>query len=126
MRLHPPRVTDMGDDPEGRPAAHGDIDPILVQALGNDRDRPLLMQFEAQVEAFLRDPNQDRVMFPPMSSYHRLLLHKVADLYRIEHPSLRTPDGQRHLVLVKLDQSSMSVPDASYPAPPLLNAIPQT
>ncbi|SPQ95058.1 unnamed protein product (mitochondrion) [Plasmodiophora brassicae] len=90
MRLHPPRVTDMGDDPEGRPAAHGDIDPILV-------------------EAFLRDPNQDRVMFPPMSSYHRLLLHKVADLYRIEHPSLRTPDGQRHLVLVKLDQSS--IPD---------------
>lgn len=31
------------------------LDPIVIEALENDRDRVMILQFETQIEAFVKD-----------------------------------------------------------------------
>eukprot|EP00474_Spongospora_subterranea_P008760 CRZ09218.1 hypothetical protein [Spongospora subterranea] len=77
------------------------LDPIVTEAITNERDRTMILQFESRIEAFIEDKSRVRLSFPPMSSYHRLILHKIAEYYRIDHPSQLLPDGKRQIVLLK-------------------------
>lgn len=84
------------------------LDRIVVEAMENGRDRVMILQFESQIEAFVKDDTRTRLSFPPMSSYHRLILHRVAQFYKVDHPSQLLPDGKRQILLVK--QSFSRIP----------------
>ena len=83
-------------------------DPKLVDALRNPRDRPLILQLEQEVISFIsgtyvlpdfvnlvdhfakvnRLDSYDTCQF---NSYHRMLVHKIAEFYRLTH--ITSPDS---------------------------------
>jgi hypothetical protein len=61
------------------------IDAFLLTALKNPKDRLTILKLEDEFQRFIKDKRVDRMEFPPMSSYHRMIVHKVAQHYRLQH-----------------------------------------
>ncbi|KAI9986422.1 hypothetical protein PInf_025365 [Phytophthora infestans] len=95
--LQPPPATDDGGNypqqqfdgsaPVGTAtaSAHGPLDPVLVAGLENARERMTLLKFEDQIVRFLKNPREPHLNFPPLSSYHRLIIHRLAQRCGLEH-----------------------------------------
>lgn len=66
-------------------ARFGPLDPVLLAGLENPRERLSLLKFEDQIVRFLRHPRESQLRFPPLSSYHRLIIHRLADRCCLEH-----------------------------------------
>ncbi|KAL3674693.1 hypothetical protein V7S43_000632 [Phytophthora oleae] len=66
-------------------SAHGPLDPVLVAGLENARERLTLLKFEDQIVRFLKNPREPHLNFPPLSSYHRLIVHRLAQRCGLEH-----------------------------------------
>ncbi|RLN97237.1 hypothetical protein BBJ28_00026758, partial [Nothophytophthora sp. Chile5] len=66
-------------------SAHGPLDPVLVAGLENSRERLTLLKFEDQIVRFLKNPREPHLNFPPLSSYHRLIVHRLAQRCALEH-----------------------------------------
>ncbi|KAG7384050.1 hypothetical protein PHYPSEUDO_003020 [Phytophthora pseudosyringae] len=66
-------------------SAHGPLDPVLVAGLENARERMTLLKFEDQIVRFLKNPREPHLNFPPLSSYHRLIVHRLAQRCGLEH-----------------------------------------
>uniref|UniRef100_A0A8C9FY92 R3H domain containing 2 n=1 Tax=Pavo cristatus TaxID=9049 RepID=A0A8C9FY92_PAVCR len=61
-----------------------DLHEFLVNTLKkNPRDRMMLLKLEQEILEFISDSNNQFKKFPQMTSYHRMLLHRVAG--SIEH-----------------------------------------
>eukprot|EP00009_Paramoeba_aestuarina_P008543 CAMPEP_0201517906 /NCGR_PEP_ID=MMETSP0161_2-20130828/8882_1 /ASSEMBLY_ACC=CAM_ASM_000251 /TAXON_ID=180227 /ORGANISM="Neoparamoeba aestuarina, Strain SoJaBio B1-5/56/2" /LENGTH=566 /DNA_ID=CAMNT_0047915535 /DNA_START=149 /DNA_END=1849 /DNA_ORIENTATION=+ len=82
-------------------AAIASIDHVLIAALGNPKDRPTLTKLETDVQNFLRNPQMTRLDFPPMSSYQRLMAHRIAEYYHMEHTVVDLDNSRRAVVLFK-------------------------
>lgn len=63
------------------------IDPALTAALENPRERLNLLKFEDQMVQFLK-ANNKQLDFPPLSSYHRLIVHRLAQRFHLEHQAV--------------------------------------
>lgn len=62
---------------------------------------------EALINFLQNDTSPDGVLeLEPMSSYHRLLLHRLADIYGFSHESVGEGD-ERHLILERCPESSI-------------------
>eukprot|EP00029_Vermamoeba_vermiformis_P008003 TRINITY_DN3623_c0_g3_i1.p1 TRINITY_DN3623_c0_g3~~TRINITY_DN3623_c0_g3_i1.p1 ORF type:complete len:523 (+),score=157.12 TRINITY_DN3623_c0_g3_i1:81-1649(+) len=61
------------------------LDEFLMTALRSVKDRPALLKIELEIERFVQDTSQSHVTFPPMSSYHRLMVHKAAHHWGLQH-----------------------------------------
>ncbi|XP_038862795.1 R3H domain-containing protein 1-like isoform X2 [Salvelinus namaycush] len=62
-----------------------DIHEFLVNTLKNNpRDRMMLLKLEQDILDFISNNDQKR-KFPPMTSYHRMLLHRVAAYFGLDH-----------------------------------------
>ncbi|CEG47937.1 mRNA-binding protein Encore [Plasmopara halstedii] len=112
-------------------SAHGPLDPVLVAGLENARERMTLLQFEDQIVRFLRNPKEPHLNFPPLSSYHRLIVHRLAQRCGLEHQTadynpydnssarvvtlFKTPQSAVPLVLL-IDLSSDRQAPTSTPA----------
>uniref|UniRef100_A0A8C1TR16 R3H domain containing 1 n=1 Tax=Cyprinus carpio TaxID=7962 RepID=A0A8C1TR16_CYPCA len=58
---------------------------FLVNTLKNNpRDRMMLLKLEQDILDFISNIDQKR-KFPPMTSYHRMLLHRVAAYFGLDH-----------------------------------------
>lgn len=77
------------------------IDELLLRALQNPRDRSLMLRLDAELERFMNDKTASRLEFPPMSSYQRLIVHRVADYFRLQHLAIDKEPGKRGVVLMK-------------------------
>ncbi|CAI5744272.1 unnamed protein product [Peronospora destructor] len=66
-------------------SAHGPLDPVLVAGLENARERMTLLKFEDQIVRFLKNSKEPHLNFPPLSSYHRLIIHRLAQRCGLEH-----------------------------------------
>ncbi|EQC41257.1 hypothetical protein SDRG_01232 [Saprolegnia diclina VS20] len=66
-------------------SSSGPLDPVLVGALENPRERLTLLKFEDQIVSFIRAGREMQLVFPPLSSYHRLIVHRLADRCFLEH-----------------------------------------
>ncbi|XP_067405626.1 R3H domain-containing protein 1 isoform X2 [Emydura macquarii macquarii] len=63
-----------------------DLHEFLVNTLKNNpRDRMLLLKLEQEILDFIGNNEIPRKKFPPMTSYHRMLLHRVAAYFGLEH-----------------------------------------
>ncbi|KAF8474893.1 hypothetical protein BDZ91DRAFT_690594 [Kalaharituber pfeilii] len=73
-----------------KPLLVDDPDPRLVDALGNPRDRPFILKLEQDVITFISG-SLDSFDTPPINSYYRMLVHKIAEFYRLTH--IASPDA---------------------------------
>ena len=70
------------------------------------RDRSWLLQLEAQLVGFVEDDSQSTLTFPQMSSYHRMMVHRVAAYFGLEH----NLGANRKCVVVSKAGSAMVLP----------------
>ncbi|XP_075037053.1 LOW QUALITY PROTEIN: R3H domain-containing protein 1 [Mixophyes fleayi] len=63
-----------------------DLHEFLVNTLkSNPRDRMMLLKLEQDILDFIATNEIQRKKFPPMTSYHRMLLHRVAAYFGLDH-----------------------------------------
>ncbi|XP_030012199.1 R3H domain-containing protein 1 isoform X2 [Sphaeramia orbicularis] len=63
-----------------------DLHEFLVNTLkGNPRDRIMLLKLEQDILDFISNNESQERKFPPMTSYHRMLLHRVAAYFGMDH-----------------------------------------
>ncbi|KAE8581480.1 hypothetical protein XENTR_v10024804 [Xenopus tropicalis] len=63
-----------------------DLHEFLVNTLkSNPRDRMMLLKLEQDILDFIGTNESQRKKFPPMTSYHRMLLHRVAAYFGLDH-----------------------------------------
>ncbi|XP_026157044.1 R3H domain-containing protein 1 isoform X3 [Mastacembelus armatus] len=63
-----------------------DLHEFLVNTLkGNPRDRIMLLKLEQDILDFISNNKSQKRTFPPMTSYHRMLLHRVAAYFGMDH-----------------------------------------
>ncbi|XP_056316656.1 R3H domain-containing protein 2 isoform X2 [Danio aesculapii] len=63
-----------------------DVHEFLVNTLKNNpRDRMMLLKLEQDILEFISDENNQYKKFPQMTSYHRMLLHRVAAYFGMDH-----------------------------------------
>ncbi|XP_078057331.1 R3H domain-containing protein 2 isoform X13 [Mustelus asterias] len=63
-----------------------DLHEFLVNTLKNNpRDRMMLLKLEQEILDFISDNNNQYKKFPQMTSYHRMLLHRVAAYFGMDH-----------------------------------------
>ncbi|XP_053554218.1 R3H domain-containing protein 1 isoform X3 [Bombina bombina] len=63
-----------------------DLHEFLVNTLqSNPRDRMMLLKLEQDIFDFIATNESQRKKFPPMTSYHRMLLHRVAAYFGLDH-----------------------------------------
>lgn len=63
-----------------------DLQHFIVETLHrNYKDRMTLLRIEQDMIALVRDAKRTCHRFPAMSSYHRMLVHRVAAYFGMEH-----------------------------------------
>ncbi|XP_058529111.1 R3H domain-containing protein 2 isoform X1 [Ochotona princeps] len=63
-----------------------DLHEFIVNTLKkNPRDRMMLLKLEQEILEFINDNNNQFKKFPQMTSYHRMLLHRVAAYFGMDH-----------------------------------------
>ncbi|KAM9327563.1 R3H domain-containing protein 1 isoform 3-T3 [Pholidichthys leucotaenia] len=63
-----------------------DLHEFLVNKLkGNPRDRIMLLKLEQDILDFISNNETQKRKFPPMTPYHRMLLHRVAAYFGMDH-----------------------------------------
>ncbi|XP_024918598.1 R3H domain-containing protein 1 isoform X3 [Cynoglossus semilaevis] len=63
-----------------------DLHQFLVNTLKNNpRDRIMLLKLEQDLLEFISSNGTQKRKFPPMTAYHRMLLHRVAAYFGMEH-----------------------------------------
>ncbi|XP_074844294.1 cAMP-regulated phosphoprotein 21 isoform X5 [Carettochelys insculpta] len=63
-----------------------DLHEFLVNTLKNNpRDRMILLKMEQEIMDFISDNNNHYKKFPQMSSYQRMLVHRVAAYFGMDH-----------------------------------------
>ncbi|XP_061653293.1 R3H domain-containing protein 1-like isoform X6 [Phyllopteryx taeniolatus] len=63
-----------------------DLHQFLVNTLkSNPRDRIMLLKLEQDILDFINNIESQKRTFPPMTSYHRMLLHRVAAYFGMDH-----------------------------------------
>eukprot|EP01094_Clydonella_sp_ATCC50884_P024007 TRINITY_DN590_c0_g1_i1.p1 TRINITY_DN590_c0_g1~~TRINITY_DN590_c0_g1_i1.p1 ORF type:complete len:622 (+),score=77.61 TRINITY_DN590_c0_g1_i1:166-2031(+) len=93
--------------PSPQPSTSGAqrIDDLLLRALSVPKDRSLILKLDKELERFMKDKSASRLEFPPMTSYQRLIVHRVADCFLLQHIAVDKEPGKRGVALVKLPSS---------------------
>ncbi|XP_036057632.1 R3H domain-containing protein 1 isoform X5 [Onychomys torridus] len=87
-----------------------DLHEFLVNTLKNNpRDRMMLLKLEQEILDFIGNNESPRKKFPPMTSYHRMLLHRVAAYFGLDH----NVDQSGKSVIVN-KTSNMRIPDQKF------------
>lgn len=63
-----------------------EVESFLITTLRqNVRDRPTIYSFEKDMREFCLNPTLIGIRFPKMTSYHRMLVHRMATYYGLDH-----------------------------------------
>ncbi|KAI9474273.1 MAG: single-stranded nucleic acid binding R3H, partial [Benjaminiella poitrasii] len=60
-------------------------DDFIIDLLKKPQERLFLLKLELELEAFIKDENRFRLDLPNMNSYQRLMVHRLAPYYRLNH-----------------------------------------
>ncbi|CAO3569204.1 unnamed protein product [Mortierella alpina] len=80
------------------------LDEFLVNALKNRQDRIFLLKLDRELCSFINNPSQDKLEFPSMNSYYRMVIHRVANYFKITR---MVDPMQKTIVLYKTEQSAI-------------------
>jgi len=75
---------------------------VLFDALGKSRERIFLLRLDQDMEKLLKTPQQTTMEVQTISSYQRLIVHRAADHFRLDH---RADGDGSAVILVKTNQS---------------------
>lgn len=75
----------------------------------NFKDRNMLMKIEKELLALAMDRGRNQIKFPPMSSYNRMLIHRVAAYFGMEH----NVDATQQSVIAEVT-SATRIPDIRF------------
>ncbi|XP_076366754.1 uncharacterized protein LOC143255253 isoform X2 [Tachypleus tridentatus] len=63
-----------------------DLQQFIINTLHkNQKDRMMLLRIEQDVTSLIKDAKRQSHKFPQMSSYHRMLVHRVAAFFGLDH-----------------------------------------
>ncbi|XP_049823795.1 cAMP-regulated phosphoprotein 21 isoform X3 [Aethina tumida] len=63
-----------------------DLEVFIPETLNrNAKDRALMLRIEQELVTLAKDKNQTHYKFPPMSSYQRMLVHRCAAYFGMDH-----------------------------------------
>ncbi|XP_064643402.1 cAMP-regulated phosphoprotein 21-like isoform X2 [Lineus longissimus] len=63
-----------------------DLEEFIKMTLNkNPKDRVMLLRLEQELTNFIKDPKRDLHKFQSMTSYHRMIVHRVAAFFGLEH-----------------------------------------
>ncbi|XP_046845770.1 cAMP-regulated phosphoprotein 21-like isoform X2 [Xenia sp. Carnegie-2017] len=62
-----------------------DLNEFIIKTLKNPRDKKLLLKLEKDFIGFISDPLKVLLQYPPMTSYHRMIVHRVAAYFGLDH-----------------------------------------
>ncbi|KAK9759865.1 hypothetical protein K7432_016669 [Basidiobolus ranarum] len=65
--------------------ANNELDGFLLAALKSPKDRLLLLKLDQEMERFINDSSRNRLEFPQMNAYQRLIVHRVAQYFKLSH-----------------------------------------
>ncbi len=71
--------------PLASPLASSPLDDTILQAMRKRDDRIFFSQYENQMSVFVRDPSRSNLELAPMNAYQRLLVHRCADQFHLDH-----------------------------------------
>ncbi|CAO3664356.1 unnamed protein product [Rhizopus stolonifer] len=71
-------------------------DEFIIDLLKKPQERLFLLKLELEFEGLIKDKQRFRLDFPDMNSYQRLMIHKLAPYYKLNH----FHDGSRKGVYV--------------------------
>jgi len=89
------------------PPVEPQLDETILAAINNQRDRSWVLQLECDLEQFLRDPKVTRLDLPPIGSYQRLVVHRVAQYFNLDHAVIGPQGTKRAISLFKNPQSAL-------------------
>ncbi|KAJ1672824.1 hypothetical protein EV182_006420, partial [Spiromyces aspiralis] len=97
-----------GDTPSFRVQGRKDdiLDGLVMAAMTKPKDRMFILMVDRELEVFLRDPCRQQLQFPPMTSYHRLIIHRIATYFGLNHYAGR---GKRFVIISKRSDSHVPV-----------------
>ncbi|XP_058066042.1 protein encore [Anopheles bellator] len=75
----------------------------------NFKDRNMLMKIEKELLALAMDRSRSQMKFPPMSSYNRMLIHRVAAYFGMEH----NVDATQQCVIAEVTPATR-IPDIRF------------
>ncbi|XP_053677410.1 protein encore [Anopheles nili] len=75
----------------------------------NFKDRNMLMKIEKELLSLAMDRTRNQMKFPPMSSYNRMLIHRVAAYFGMEH----NVDTTQQCVIAEVT-SATRIPDIRF------------
>ncbi|XP_049726822.1 cAMP-regulated phosphoprotein 21 isoform X1 [Elephas maximus indicus] len=88
-----------------------DLHEFLINTLkNNSRDRMILLKMEQEIIDFIADNNNHYKKFPQMSSYQRMLVHRVAAYFGLDHNVDQTG---KSVIINKTSSTRMSNRDGS-------------
>lgn len=61
------------------------VEDIILQAIRKRDDRIFFSQYENQMSALVQDPLRSQLELAAMNSYQRLLIHRCADQFQLDH-----------------------------------------
>lgn len=62
------------------------LEDFIIKTLNkNTTDRAVMLHLEADMVAFINDTGKEKWKFPPMTSYLRMLVHRVAAFFGLDH-----------------------------------------
>ncbi|KAI8347144.1 hypothetical protein B0O80DRAFT_218773 [Mortierella sp. GBAus27b] len=79
------------------------LDGFLVGLLKNRNERMFLLKLDLDFCNFLNNPGQDRLVLPSFNSYYRMVVHRVADYFKVT----RHVGPQQKIILYKTEHSAI-------------------
>ncbi|KAG8199856.1 hypothetical protein JTE90_015850 [Oedothorax gibbosus] len=87
-----------------------DLQQFIVDTLHkNQKDRLMLLKVEQELTQFIKDAKRQSMKFPQMSSYNRMLVHRVAAYFGLDH----YVDGNGTSVIVNKIKTAR-IPDSRF------------
>ena len=87
-----------------------DLEHFIAETINrNQKDRTVLLRIEKDLIEFVKDKQKASHKFPNMSSYNRMLVHRVAAYFGMEHNV-----DQSGLSVIITRTKNMRIPDKSF------------
>ncbi|KAG0220207.1 R3H domain-containing protein 1 [Mortierella sp. NVP41] len=79
------------------------LDEFLVNALKNRQERIFLLKLDREFCSFINNPSQPQLEFPTLNGYYRMMVHKVANYFKLT----RIVDPTQKIILFKTEESAI-------------------
>jgi len=90
--------------PKNLPPSDLQIDEFLLETLRDPKGRMMILKLDYEIERFMRSKSL-QLTLPPMTSYRRLIVHRVAQYFKLQHTAVELEGGHRGLILSKTEES---------------------